>query len=179
MVRLLRHASHSARGSLAAVALVVAACGETVSPAGPVAAEARLDPTERIVRLHVAIVELRDDPDASGTSIELSRADTWVARAEALARTHTDPGLRDLLLETAEGQVTMVRSHAALKKSTRALHDRDPRADVGSRVKIHDDEPDGGLATSASARPEPLTATTSTAVEVPKPARRDDMSETP
>lgn len=118
MVRVLRR--------LAIVALFATACGPgaATSLGGPQAADTRLDPTERIVRLHVAIDELRDDPDATAVALELSRAATWIARAEALTRTKTDPDLRDLLLETAEGQVTMVRSRLALERSTRRLHGR-------------------------------------------------------
>lgn len=123
MVRLL--SLRAASTCLAIAAMVSAGCAEARS-ADPRAADARFDPTERIVRLKVALTELRDDPDASGSSIEVSRAETWVARAEALTRTHTDPELRDLLLETAEGQVTMVRSAIALRKSTRALGARAP-----------------------------------------------------
>lgn len=123
MVRLL--SLRAASTCFALAALLSAGCAEARSPE-PRAADARFDPTERIVRLKVALTELRDDPDASGSSIEVSRAETWVARAEALTRTHTDPELRDLLLETAEGQVTMVRSSIALRKSTRALGTRAP-----------------------------------------------------
>lgn len=128
MVRLL---TRPRPGALAiALLLALAACGSGAASTlgGPQAADARLDPTERIVRLHVAINELRDDPDAAGTAVELSRAATWVARAEALTRTKTDPDLRDLLLDTAEGQVTMVRSHAALRRSSRSLQERHPGA---------------------------------------------------
>lgn len=123
MVRLLSLRAASACFVIAA--LVAAGCAEARS-ADPRAADTRFDPTERIVRLKVALADLRDDPDASGSSIEVSRAETWVARAEALTRTHTDTDLRDLLLETAEGQVTMVRSAIALRKSTRALGARGP-----------------------------------------------------
>lgn len=119
MVRILK------RLALVASCIALAGCAPPPGTQGPTAADPRLDPTERIVRLHVAVGELRDDPDAVGAAIELSRAETWVARAEALARTHTDPPLRDLLLDTAEGQITMVRSQVALRKSARALHDRD------------------------------------------------------
>jgi hypothetical protein len=131
MVRLLSLRAASASVAIAAIAAVTCAgCGEA-RPTDPRAADARFDPTERIVRLKVALTELRDDPDASGSSIEVSRAETWVARAEALTRTHTDPELRDLLLETAEGQVTMVRSAIALRKSTRALGGRAPSSKRG------------------------------------------------
>lgn len=134
MVRILTFRRRLCRTAFLASLTIVTACSAPYSNVGPVAADSRLDPTERVVRLHVAVAELRDDPDAAGAAIELSRAETWVARAEALARTRTDPELRDLLLETAEGQITMVRSHVALRRGTRLLHERGrPAARSGPR----------------------------------------------
>jgi len=142
-----------------ACALAACAPAATSSLGGPQAADARLDPTERIVRLHVATAELRDDPDAQGAAIELSRAATWIARAEALTRTKTDPDLRDLLLDTAEGQITMVRSHVALKRSARALDERRPggrsrRADPSAPPALpHDDADASAPLATPSAEP--------------------------
>lgn len=119
---------------LAALACLAATCATACSSAPPVtssrARDLSLDPTERAVRLRLSLAELREDPLAEASSLELLRAEAWISRAEALARTGADPSLRDLLLETAEGEVVLVRSAAALRKSRLTLGPRAPRDGV-------------------------------------------------
>jgi hypothetical protein len=136
--------------------------GTTACSSAPPATSSRardlsLDPTERAVRLRLSLTELREDPLAEGSSLEILRAEAWISRAEALARTGADPALRDLLLETAEGEVVLVRSAAALRKSRLTLG---PRAPVGAPREPErprdEDEPKGAPAPSASPqRPPP------------------------
>lgn len=116
---------------LAALGWLAVTCGTACSSTPPVtssrARDLSLDPTERAVRLRLSLVELREDPLAEGSSLELLRTEAWISRAEALTRTGADPSLRDLLLETAEGEVVLVRSAAALRKSRLSLGPRAPR----------------------------------------------------
>lgn len=104
-------------GAVVAVAVVSASMGAGTSitacapssPPGATAADARLDPTERAVQLRVALGELKETrPDLP--ALEVARAEAWLARAETLTRLSSSPELRDLLLDTAAGQVTLLRS---------------------------------------------------------------------
>ncbi len=124
MVRLLNHAMP--RFTLPALLswLALTACSSAPPVTSSRARDLSLDPTERAVRLRLSLSDLREDPLAEGSSLELLRAEAWIARAEALARTGADPSLRDLLLETAEGEVVLVRSAAALRKSRLTLGPR-------------------------------------------------------
>lgn len=118
MVHLLKRGAAGARLAVAAVAVATAsaaACAPLLAagPSGPRAPDPRLDPTERAVQLRVALAALKEEhPDLS--PLEVTRAEAWLDRAEALTRTSTNPELRDLLLDTAEGQLTLLRSEVSL-----------------------------------------------------------------
>jgi len=129
-----------ARLAVAAVAAVAvsaataAACAPlfAATPSGPRAADPRLDPTERAVQLRVALAALKEEhPDLS--PLEVTRAEAWLDRAEALTRASTNPELRDLLLDTAEGQLTLLRSEVPLTVAEAGDATSDASSDAGPR----------------------------------------------
>ncbi|MBL0197293.1 MAG: hypothetical protein IPQ09_24315 [Myxococcales bacterium] len=101
--------------ALAAACGLAAACAPLLAAGqtGPHAPDPRLDPTERAVQLRVALTALKEEHPGL-QPLEVTRAEAWLDRAEALTRSSTNPELRDLLLETAEGQLTMLRSEVRL-----------------------------------------------------------------
>lgn len=149
MVHLLKRAVTGTRFAVAAVAAVAvaaasaAACAPLLAagPSGPRAPDPRLDPTERAVQLRVALAALKEErPDLS--PLEVTRAEAWLDRAEALTRLSTNPELRDLLLDTAEGQLTMLRSEVGLARAEAGAATRDASTpDGGAPRALHEAPP--------------------------------------
>ena len=114
-----RHASLPRLTAALLSVVALGACSPPQSAAGSASpGDPRLDPTERAVRLRVALTALQPSREELPT-VEFSRAESWLARAELLTRAGADPELRDLLLDTAEGQLTLMRSHIALQRTIR------------------------------------------------------------
>jgi hypothetical protein len=110
--------------------------------AGFVVADPRADPGERILQLRAAARSLVDElPRGEGerrTQVELVRFESFVAKAEALFRAGQDPELRDLLLDTAEGELSTLKAIHAREKvraETRAVSGRPRSFDQASPDK--------------------------------------------
>lgn len=98
--------------------------GET----GFVVADPRADPGERILQLRASARSLVEDlsrgENLRRSQVELLRFESFVAKAEALFRAGHDPELRDLLLDTAEGELSTIKALLAREKvraETRAI----------------------------------------------------------
>ena len=88
--------------------------------AGFVVADPRADPGERILKLRASARSLSDElsrgENERRAQVELLRFESFVAKAEALFRAGQDPELRDLLLDTAEGELTTLKAIRAREK---------------------------------------------------------------
>jgi hypothetical protein len=101
------------------VALATVGCGRNEAEDPPRAADLRADPGERIMVLRAAIRVAEADRDAKTVAIEIERSGAWGAKAETLHRAEENPSLRDLLLDTAEGQLSAIRARYALERARR------------------------------------------------------------
>lgn len=88
--------------------------------AGFVVADPRADPGERILKLRASAKSLSEEvPRGEGgrrSEVELLRFEAFVAKAETLFRAGQDPELRDLLLDTAEGELSTLKAIHAREK---------------------------------------------------------------
>lgn len=106
------------RTALAALCAVALACGRK-EPEFPAPIDISQDPPERIIRDRAALATVKANPFATQVSLEIKRVEGWLAKAEALANSNSNPKLRDLLLETAEGQIAAIQSHYAFGRAPR------------------------------------------------------------
>ncbi|MBL9108496.1 MAG: hypothetical protein JNM74_04470 [Myxococcales bacterium] len=101
------------------MALAAVGCGRNEAEDPPRPADLRADPGERIMVLRAASRVVEGDPDAKIVALELERLSGWLAKAETLYRADENPSLRDLLLDTAEGQLSAIRARYALERARR------------------------------------------------------------
>lgn len=94
-------------------------CGRNEAEDPPRAADLRADPGERLMSLRAVTRVLEAEPDAKLVALELERIGGWLAKAETLYRADENPSLRDLLLDTAEGQLSAIRARYALERARR------------------------------------------------------------
>ena len=111
------------------VAFSAVGCGRNEAEDPPRPADLRADPGERIMTLRAATRVVEADADAKLVALELERLAGWLAKAETLYRADENPSLRDLLLDTAEGQLSAIRARYALERARRG----EPRS--GTRPK--------------------------------------------
>lgn len=109
--------------TLLSLAQLSLGCGASDRP--PAFAVPRSDPGERILQIRASARAIFGDPRTARTAtIEYARVESYIAKAEFLFRSNSEPALRDLLLDTAEGELSSVKARAALAraKSNPALH---------------------------------------------------------
>jgi len=102
-----------------AVLATAVGCGRNEAEDPPRPADLRADPGERIMALRAAARVVEADADAKTVALELERIAGWLAKAETLYRADENPSLRDLLLDTAEGQLSAIRARYALERARR------------------------------------------------------------
>lgn len=102
-------------------------CGRNEAEDPPRAADLRADPGERLMGLRAVTRVLEAEPDAKLVALELERVGGWLAKAETLYRADENPSLRDLLLDTAEGQLSAIRARYALERARRGERPSDAR----------------------------------------------------
>lgn len=115
MVRLL-----SRLALVTAVALVANGCGAHAAEA-PLAPDTHADPGERILRLRASARAISRETDGGHGEVELERVEAWTQKAESLFRAESDPSLRDLLLDTAEGELSALRARIVLARARQNL----------------------------------------------------------
>lgn len=105
---------------LGAVVVLSSLSGCARGEAGFVVADPRADPGERILKLRASARSLSEElPRGEGQrrfEVELHRFESFVAKAESLFRAGLDPELRDLLLDTAEGELSTLKAIHAREK---------------------------------------------------------------
>lgn len=110
-----------------ALALFVAAC----APASTYPQTAR-DPGERVVLARAALDRQRTSPFAAEITLDARRTEQWLDLAAArLGRGEADEGV-DLLLTTAERQLSVIETHYARRAAERRLELAVPSASPSS-----------------------------------------------
>lgn len=107
--------------SLGSLVALTSLSGCARGESGFVVADPRADPGERILQLRASARSLAEDlsrgeKNERRSQVELLRFESFVAKAEALFRAGLDPELRDLLLDTAEGELSTVKALLARER---------------------------------------------------------------
>lgn len=104
------------------LALAMTAVGATAACApAPTYPQAARDAGERVVLARAALDRQRLSPFAAEISLDARRVEQWLDLAAArLGRGAPDEGV-DLLLTTAEGQLSVIETHFARREAERRL----------------------------------------------------------
>lgn len=109
-------------GTLCALVLLTSACAST--PKTPDDDVTRRTVDQRLLDARTVHRRLLRHPDAPRHERELEQASVWISRVEILMSDEDhDPAQLDLLLDTIEGQLVMVRASYSARTASQELED--------------------------------------------------------